>query len=124
MRQQTQSRRGCILVADDDRAIRETLAEVLRDEGYDVRTAANGQQALEICGAQPTPDLILLDLQMPVMDGLEFMRVKNCEKTLSRIPICVMTAARVIPTAPMSAAAYLYKPIGLAELMDVVKRYC
>jgi CheY-like chemotaxis protein len=82
-----------ILIVEDDRAIRDVMAEVLVDHSYEVDVAANGQQALEICCSTPTPDLILLDLLMPVMDGLEFARLKRSDPILSRVPVCVMTAS-------------------------------
>ncbi|MDP9245817.1 MAG: response regulator [Chloroflexota bacterium] len=82
----------CVLVVDDDRNIRELCAVVLRDDdGYRVQTAVNGQDALDQLGC--APDLILLDLGMPLMDGREFVaqlrRVPKYEST----PVLVMTAA-------------------------------
>jgi two-component system chemotaxis response regulator CheY len=75
-----------VLIVEDDRSIRGTLAEILADEGYLVQTAENGQQALEVCRAQLAPDLILLDLQMPVMDGWEFMRVRTATYSCRAFP--------------------------------------
>jgi DNA-binding response OmpR family regulator len=82
----------CVLVVDDDRNIRDLCAIVLRDDdGYRVQTAVNGQDALDQLGC--APDLILLDLGMPIMDGREFVaqlrRVTKHEFT----PVLVMTAA-------------------------------
>jgi CheY-like chemotaxis protein len=111
------SSRGYVLIVDDDRAIRETLADVLGDEGYEVGTAADGQEALAVCRSAPPPGLILLDLQMPVMDGLEFARLKGCDESLSQIPFCVMTASGASASIPPGAAAVLRKPVGIAEVV-------
>src|SRR5690348_10220063 len=61
-----------ILLIEDDRGIREVLKCILEDEGYSVVVADNGQRGLEILRSSPTPDIIVLDLRMPVMDGWEF----------------------------------------------------
>jgi CheY-like chemotaxis protein len=113
-----------VLIVDDDRYIREALTELLVDEGYDVKAAEDGQRALEICRSEPAPDLILLDLAMPVMDGLEFARVKAAEPSLSRIPICVMTASGPGAPLPKEASVVLRKPLDPDELMAAIKQLC
>jgi CheY-like chemotaxis protein len=113
-----------ILVVDDDQPIRETIAELLRDQGYDVSVAANGQQALQICRLRPNPALILLDLQMPVMDGVEFSRLKGEDPKLARVPVCVMTAFRDSATIPRGTAVVLRKPLGSTDLLSIAKRFC
>ena len=115
-----QSGDTCVLIIEDDRNIREALEEILADEGYLVRAAKNGEQALEFCRLGPPPHLILLDLLMPVMDGFEFARRKASDPELSRVPVCVMTASG--PDAPMpKAEAILRKPLEVDELIAVVK---
>ena len=113
-----------VLIVDDDRSIREALADLLGDEGYEVKVAGDGQQALEICRSAPAPDLILLDLAMPVMDGLEFARVKAADPSLSAIPVCVMTASGPEAALPPEAVAVLRKPLDADELLAVIKRLC
>jgi CheY-like chemotaxis protein len=113
-----------ILVVDDDPAIREALADLLVDQGYAVSLAANGRQALEICRSQPAPDLIFLDLQMPVMDGIEFSRLKDADPELSPVPVCVMTAFAASARLPSTSSLVLRKPLGSADLLAVVKRFC
>lgn len=81
-----------ILVVEDDETLRLTLAELLRREGFDVRTACDGEAgyaaALAIC-----PDLIITDLQMPVLDGVELARLIRCQRgQLSRAPILALSA--------------------------------
>jgi CheY-like chemotaxis protein len=112
------------LIVDDDTAIRDSLAELLEGEGYEIRIAENGQQALDICRSSPRPDLILLDLLMPVMDGLEFARVKASDPMLLGIPFCVTTASGPLAPMPPGATAVLRKPLDIAELIALVKRLC
>jgi CheY-like chemotaxis protein len=113
-----------ILVVDDDQAIREAIAALLRDQGYGVSIAVNGEQALKVCRSRPTPRLILLDLRMPVMDGIEFTRQKDQDPTLSHVPVCVITAFRDATSIPRSAAVVLAKPLGSADLIMVARRFC
>jgi CheY-like chemotaxis protein len=115
---------GHILVVDDDRAIRDVIAELLQDQGYDVSVAENGAQALDVLRLRPTPDLIFLDLQMPVMDGIEFARQKDRDQELSRVPVCVMTAFRDSASIPAGVAVVLRKPLGSADLLSLAKRFC
>jgi two-component system chemotaxis response regulator CheY len=111
------------LIVDDDRAIGDVVAEVLADEGYEVEVAADGKQALAICGGRGAPDLIVVDLQMPVMDGVEFAKAKAGNPALSRVPLCIMTASGPSASIPMGTAAVLRKPLGIAELISTVKRF-
>jgi CheY-like chemotaxis protein len=112
------------LIVDDDRDIREILADLLVDKGYDVSVATNGQEAFEMCRAQRAPDLIFLDLQMPVMDGLEFTRLKDADPQLSQVPVCVMTAFAGSVAIPPTSSVVLRKPLGSADLFSVAKRFC
>jgi CheY-like chemotaxis protein len=114
----------CVLIVDDDRAIREALAELLEDEGYTVRLAANGREGLEFCASLPLPDLILLDLSMPVMDGFEFAQRKQNDPTLAAIPVCVMTAAAPSSPTPTGISALLRKPLDLDDLLVAIGELC
>lgn len=120
----TRSGRHHILIVDDDRAIREVLADLLVDKGYDVSVATNGQEAFEMCRAQRAPDLIFLDLQMATMDGLEFTRLKDADPQLSQVPVCVITAFATSLSIPRTSSVVLRKPLGSADLFAVVKRFC
>jgi len=112
-----------ILVVDDDRDLRTTVAQVLEDEGYHVDEASNGKEALERLHTGPAPDLLLLDLMMPVMNGEQFRLEQQKEPDLARIPVVVMTAAgsrvsdRIEAIAP---AAVLQKPVGLEDLLGTI----
>jgi two-component system response regulator CpxR len=102
---------------DDDDSIREVLAEVLRDEGYAVACAGNGEQALTALRDHGHPDLMLLDLMMPVMSGWELLELLQGSADLSRIPVVVVSAMN----AP-GACEHLAKPIDLDRLLATVSR--
>jgi CheY-like chemotaxis protein len=113
---------GSIIVVDDDTDLRETLGELLVEEGYDARLFDNGQAALEYLRDGDHPALILLDLMMPVMNGWQFRQAQLSDEKLREIPVVVMTASRGLESAPITAHEILYKPIGLGELIDAVAR--
>ncbi len=112
-----------ILLVEDDRALREALAEVLTDEGYDVAGAANGREALERLAANH-PDLIVLDLVMPVMDGWAFREAQRRNPALASIPTVVLSAS-FPPDSPslrsLGAEAVLSKPIGVDRLIGALR---
>ncbi len=106
-----------MLVVDDDLAIREVVSEVLRDEGYEVACAADGVQAMQAMRRAPRPDLVLLDLMMPVMSGWEVLEQVHEDSELARVPIVVVSAM----SAP-GGHEHLSKPIDLDRLLATVKR--
>ncbi|PDP86230.1 DNA-binding response regulator [Glycomyces fuscus] len=107
-----------VLVADDDRAIRDSLERALQLEGYRVRTVPDGVQALAAVHADPV-DLLVLDVMMPGVDGLGVARVLRAER--DRTPILMLTARVETPdrVAGLDAGAddYLAKPFELEELL-------
>jgi CheY-like chemotaxis protein len=103
-----------ILVVDDDRDIREAIGTILSEEGYEVRTASNGLEALRLMGDR-APDLLLLDLMMPVMDGWQVMRVLRADAHLCSVPVVVLSAL----SAP-ECVDYIQKPISLDKLIQLV----
>jgi two-component system chemotaxis response regulator CheY len=114
-----------VLVVDDDSYIRDVVAQLLESEGYTVEEATNGVEALTIVNdAARRPDLILLDLMMPVMDGWEFARRMDEHHPPVNIPIVVLTAARLPPERLRvpGARAVLAKPFDLEELLGYVAR--
>lgn len=117
------ARAHTILVVDDDRDLLELIDVVLQREGYLVATATSGRDALEAV-AQAMPDLILLDLKMPVMDGWEFARTFHARYAATP-PIVVFTAADVDQdcVAEIGAAGSLSKPFELDELLATVNRW-
>lgn len=111
-----------VLIVDDDPDVRETLGEVLRDEGYATLAASHGAEALDQLRAGARPDVILLDLMMPVMDGWEFRARQRDEPAWAHIPVVVITASghAAAQTAVLAPAAVLRKPISLEGLLAAV----
>jgi len=109
------------MVVDDDPDILEALSEILEVEGFDIRRARNGQEALDRLGPTP-PQLILLDLMMPVMDGWEFAQRLH-ERADGSIPIIVLSADRNVgaKAREIGAVGHLAKPFELTELLDLVR---
>jgi CheY-like chemotaxis protein len=121
------SPRARILIVEDDAAIRQTVAELLEDEGYEVECAVNGADALARLEGNVTPGLILLDLTMPVMDGWSFRATQRRDPRLARIPTVVVTANLVGDArgdAELAPDALLAKPFDLDRLIDTVHRLC
>ena len=115
--------KGSILVVDDDQGAMEALSDILEYEGYRVQRAQNGLQALEdLHRTRPTPDLIILDLLMPVMDGWEFRMRQREDPELAGIPVLVVTA--IAATAGIDAVSVLRKPVDVDALLRTVARYC
>ena len=112
-----------VLVVEDDTAIREFVAEALADEGHRVRLAGHGAAALEAVRSAP-PDLILLDMRMPVLDGWEFARRYRAAPG-PHAPIVCMTAAAdaAARAAAIGADATLAKPFDLVALLSVVEHF-
>jgi CheY-like chemotaxis protein len=110
-----------VLVVEDDLALRDTLAAVLRFAGYDVVTAENGLEALELLDGH-LPVLILLDIAMPVMDGHAFRAEQLLDPGLTAIPIIVLTAEHDIdePLRAIRPDALLRKPFDLDVLLATV----
>ena len=115
-----------VLVVDDDTDIRETIGSVLEDAGYAVATAANGEEALRYLRSHDAPKLILLDLMMPVMDGIEFRTRQRQDPALARIPVVVISADadHAAAYAARHLADFLVKPFKLAALLEIVSRHC
>jgi two-component system chemotaxis response regulator CheY len=113
---------GPILVVDDDRTIREIIAETLELEGYLVEQAANGAEALAKI-ANKLPSLVLLDMRMPVLDGWGVARALR-ERGV-RLPIVVLTAAHNARAwaNEIGAIAYLAKPFEDTDLLATVERW-
>ena len=112
-----------VLIIDDEEGIRETLQLALEFEGYDVHTAANGKEGLEVLDRIRQPCLILLDLMMPSMNGWEFAVAIAKSEVHKTIPVVVVSAfedqARGLPVRSV-----LKKPIDLSVLLDVVHQWC
>lgn len=107
-----------ILVVDDDEEFRSAITEVLLKEGFRVAGAANGAFALHVLSSV-TPDLILLDLAMPMMNGRQLLAVLATDPRLSAVPIAVLSGA-VTSFDAVSTHRVLRKPIQLSTLLELV----
>jgi CheY-like chemotaxis protein len=112
-----------VLVVDDDPAIREFVGELLQDEGYEVRLATDGEEALQLLEAWPA-NLIILDLMMPRMDGWAFRRQQRTRLDLVHIPVIIMSASREIDimAEELEASTILPKPFDLEALLTETER--
>ncbi len=108
-----------ILVVDDERAVRESLRRALELEGYGVELAEDGEEALRRLELEPSPDVVVLDVLMPGVDGLEVCR--RVRQSGSSVPVLMLTARAEVDSrvAGLDAGAddYLPKPFALAELL-------
>ncbi len=122
-----QRHRPLVLVVDDDPVIRSTVAELLLDEGYSVEQAGDGWQALQLV-QRSTPNAIVLDLMMPVLDGWAFVDQCRSLPDCADVPIVVMSATHGLhETAErlhaMGVRAVVAKPFDVDALIAIVQRY-
>jgi CheY-like chemotaxis protein len=115
-----------VFVVEDDRDIREAGVEVLEDEGYLVSAASDGREGLLLLRrATPKPDLILLDLMMPIMNGFQFREEQRKDPELAAIPVVVITAdvnARA-KAESLGAAGFVQKPVKIQPLLDIIEQH-
>ena len=116
-----------ILVVDDEASARNALTRLLRHEGYDVVGAGNGREALDFLGTG-SADLILLDLMMPEIDGLELLEILHEHPQWRALPVVVLTAMSDIHTVrradQLGAKEYMVKAsFSLADMLGHVRRY-
>jgi len=114
-----------VLVVEDDREQRETLCAMLDLEGFGHAEAANGREALDYLNESRTPCLVLLDVEMPVMNGMDFRVNQLADARLSRIPVVVVTAndEGVNKRFP-GVEGFLWKPLRFEKLAAVLERLC
>jgi CheY-like chemotaxis protein len=112
---------GRILVVDDEPMVRQSLGQFLGDEGYSVEEAADGADALARVGEQ-RPDVILLDLMMPGMNGRQFLRALRDDPRYADVPVVVMTAVRGLTVQPaaLGASEVVEKPFDIDDLLNKV----
>ena len=115
-----------ILIVDDEIGICEYLSETLTQEGYETSTAKDGKEGLEQTN-RFRPDLILLDVMMPVMDGWKMLVNLRAEEKTRNIPVVMLTARgdteSVFKSADEHVADYFIKPVDMPELLAFLKRY-
>jgi CheY-like chemotaxis protein len=113
-----------ILIVEDDADLRSVETEVLGAEGFDVRAAADGIEALEAIETAGTPALILLDLRMPRLNGWDLVARLRSDERLQHVPLVVVAAHYAIAqeAATIGARAWLHKPVSIDHLVSVVRR--
>jgi CheY-like chemotaxis protein len=109
-----------ILVVEDDDDIRDSIKELLEEEGYCIETAANGQQALAQIRGKGAPQLILLDLMMPVMDGWQFQNQLRQDPDCAQIPVIVISASK-FSRQRVEADAFIPKPLDAGVLLETIE---
>ncbi|MBA3458399.1 MAG: response regulator [Deltaproteobacteria bacterium] len=110
-----------ILIVDDDVNTRELLREILERRGYKSITCENGEQALSELEHIPAPSVILLDLDMPVMNGYEFRVAQRERVEISSVPVVVMSAGRQIDRVTLGDVEYLPKPFTTEALLKRIR---
>ena len=111
-----------ILVVEDDEDAREAMVALLQMKGYRAVPAGNGKEALDYLNRAPVPDLIILDLWMPVMDGWQFRNEQIKDPRLAEIPVIVLTA--LSDQTDMDANEIIIKPVDVDRLLTTVSHYC
>lgn len=115
-----------ILIVDDDAKNLKLVRDILNSNGYLTFEAVNGKEAIELAINQ-IPDLILMDIQMPVMDGLQAIRILKTNDDAKHIPIIALTAFSMKGDKEKvllyGADDYLSKPISIKILLGLIKKY-
>jgi two-component system response regulator MprA len=111
---------GHVLVVDDDPDILSALVMTLQTEGHAVHAARHGQEALEALEGGLRPDVVVLDLMMPVMNGFELLDVLRRDPRWSNLPVVVLSANRGYSHDDLGVARMLRKPFDLEELFSAI----
>jgi CheY-like chemotaxis protein len=111
-----------VLIIDDEKDIRESLQQFLEFDDYPVKIASNGSEGLSTLSQLPLPQLILLDLMMPVMDGWAFAEALRAQPILSGCPVVVMSAFSERADSILSQGV-LQKPIHLDKMTALIQKF-
>jgi len=116
--------RPSILVVDDEVNMRETLADILHAEGFDVRTAATGEKAVKICKSRLF-DAVLMDVRMPGIDGIEASRrIRRIQGDVQVIIMSAYSVDHLVQSTPAEGiVAFLRKPLDAAELLSLLSEF-
>ena len=115
-----------ILVVEDDPTLRTAMGDLLGEEGIPATCAENGQVGLDLLRAGARPCLVLLDLQMPFVDGLTFRRRQLEDPQIAEIPVVVMTGqpGREAEAESLGVSLLMTKPVAPSRVVGVVEQYC
>ena len=109
-----------VLIVEDEVTTRDALIELLGNDGREIVTAGDGQEAMERLAKVPRPRVILLDLMMPRMDGWEFLRRQSADSSIANIPAIVLSGSKL----PAGARHQLSKPVDVDRLRALIDQYC
>ena len=112
---------GQVLIVEDDPSIRQTLQSLLELEGVASVSASNGHDALELLRVNPAPRVILLDMNMPVMDGREFLNRMRQENLAPHAPVVVLTASQISLVA-QGVCRWFTKPVDFDVLLEAIQQ--
>ena len=115
-----------VLIVEDDRTLRDALCDALREQGISCTRSEDGQDALNLLRAGARPCLVLLDLQMPFVDGMNFRRQQLEDRELADIPVVVVTGhlRKEKEARRLGISVYLKKPIPPSRLVEVIEHNC
>jgi CheY-like chemotaxis protein len=115
-----------VLVVEDDDDVREGLEALLRRHGVDVTTTANGQEALDVIERDGPPDLMIVDLMMPVMNGWALRANLLADQKLASVPVVILSGVSDVQHhgRALQAVEVLTKPFAIEKLYAVVDAYC
>jgi CheY-like chemotaxis protein len=113
----------CVLIVEDDPMVRKAMVSLLQGEGYQAHAAANGQEALHFLQQHQPPMVILLDMEMPVMDGWEFRHEQERNPLLAGIPVILLSSVENLEgiAATLRAHGCLHKPLEASRLFSVLE---
>jgi DNA-binding response OmpR family regulator len=114
-----------VLIVDDDRSVADTFARILKLEGFDVATALNPELGLELAD-HVRPDAIILDMRMPIINGLQFLRELRARPQLRETPVAIVTGDYFLPDSIQKdlkslGATIKYKPMWLEDLLELAR---
>ncbi len=113
-----------VLVVDDHHAVRDAVRSALVKHGYAALVAADGAEALRMLDRGVLPDVIILDLMMPKMNGFEFLMALRSRSNLGPVPVVVLSVSRSYTADDLGVRSVLRKPCELSELLSAVARSC
>jgi len=115
-----------VLVIDDEQSVREMFRRSLLLAGFDVAVASGGAEGLKMLGTDAEVGLVMLDLDMPYIDGRRFREAQRSDPRLAAIPTVIVTGTPITDGIrdTLQASDYLSKPVGRAQLLSVVGKYC
>jgi len=123
MTSDNEASRQIVMLIDDDQDVRTTMSELLATEVYSTLEAENGKEAIEVLKKAPRlPNLVILDMAMPVLDGRGFLRFRAQDPILREIPVLVVSASE--PPVPREGIEmFLRKPVEVSRLLEKIGQY-